>query len=356
VSAPRLAFYITGHGFGHATRAIAVMLAIHRQAPAVHFHIRSAAPAWVFNAYLPAIYTHTPVRTDVGALEKNILDTDIEQTVANARAFYADIEPVIQSEAAFLRQQRIDTVLFDVPPVAAEIARLAGIPSIAIGNFTWDYIYDACPGLEAIADQLRAWQAHATLALQTPMGHDLTAFPRREAIPLIARQSTADRAALRRELELKAENGLVLLLAFRGMDLGALGFACDDPSITLLSFGELPGAPNVRVLDDQWQRRFTDVLSASDLVLSKPGYGIISECYANRRPLLHLPRTRFAETPLLLDWMNHWLPNQQITPADLQAGRLPSLARDLAARHHPWNDQPTNGAEVAATRILSPSQ
>ena len=46
-------------------------------------------------------------------------------------------------------------VVADIPPLALAAARLAGVPAIALGNFTWDWIYRDYPGGEAAADAHR---------------------------------------------------------------------------------------------------------------------------------------------------------------------------------------------------------
>ena len=40
---------------------------------------------------------------------------------------------------------------------------------------------------------------------------------------------------------------------------------------------------------------YQDVVAAADVVISKPGYGIVSECIANNTALVYTSRGRFAE-------------------------------------------------------------
>ena len=70
-------------------------------------------------------------------------------------------------------------------------------------------------------------------------------------------------------------------------------------------------------------------------------------------PILHLPRKNFAETPLLMQWMDEWLSHAPIMIQDIREGRLIALARELAARPYVWKDQPINGAQVAAQRVAA---
>ena len=52
-------------------------------------------------------------------------------------------------------------------------------------------------------------------------------------------------------------------------------------------------------------RLLPDLLAASDVVLSKVGYGIVADCIANRIPLLYTHRGRFVEQ----DLFDHDLPS-----------------------------------------------
>ena len=48
----RILFYISGHGYGHATRSIEVIKNIRQQNPRVEIHIQSDAPQWLFSLNL----------------------------------------------------------------------------------------------------------------------------------------------------------------------------------------------------------------------------------------------------------------------------------------------------------------
>ena len=347
----KIAFYITGHGFGHAMRAVTVMKALRQRDPSLHFFVRTTAPAALLQREIDPPVHITSVQTDTGCVERGILYTDEEKTVERARAFYKRADEVIEKEAAFLREQRIDLVLFDVPPAAAEIAARAGVSSIAIANFTWEHIYAAYSGLEDIVEQISAWYAKTSLALEVPLGHELTVFPRCEPVPIIARKSEANAVSLRQELGLD-ESDLPVLAALKGDELAGRPLQCDDPRVRFFTFAELEG-PRVVRLGEGWQTRFHDVLAACDVVLSKPGYGIVSECIANRRPLLHLPREGFRETGYLLRAMDALLPHAAVALEDVQQGRFGGLIDSLAFSDFDWPDIGTDGASVCAEKILS---
>lgn len=346
----KIAVYITGHGFGHLTRALAVMKALRRRDASIQFFIRTtAARAFIERELEPPLRIDN-VQTDTGGVERNILFSDGVAAIEKAQAFHASVEPLIEREVAFLRSESVDVVLADVPPLASEIAHRAGVPSVSVANFTWDRIYEEYPGSEEIVARLRAWYGKATLGLEVPLGHEATAFPRRERIPLIARKSHAVREEVRRELGL-ADRDVAVLVGLKGAELDGRKLAAAD-QIVYFSFASIRG-DSVRHLGEEWQARFTDVMVAADVVLSKPGYGIAGECIANRRPLVHLPRFGFAETPFLLSGMEGKIPHEPIALEELETASLTDAIQRLAEMDFQYPEVPVNGADVAADRILA---
>ena len=107
----------------------------------------------------------------------------------------------------------------------------------------------------------------------------------------------------------------------------------------------IPGAPDGihQVIEEQLYGsglRYEDLVAACDVVATKPGYGIIAECVANRTAILYTSRGRFVEYDVLVAG------NAARPP--LRLHRAPrSLRRTLA--HRPGRDPDS----AAATRIAA---
>src|SRR5262249_11219177 len=98
--------------------------------------------------------------------------------------------------------------------------------------------------------------------------------------------------------------------------------------------------------------RYEDLVAAADVVVSKPGYGIVSECAANGTALLYTSRENFIEYGVLVDGMPGLLRSKFINADDLRAGRWSGAIRDLLAQPDHLERPRTDGAAVAATTIL----
>ncbi len=305
------------------------------------------APRWLFDlAQVPGL-VHDAFESDIGMTQTDSLTLDVADTARRAAAFYGDFDRRADSEAAFLRSHRAAIVLGDIPPLAHAAAARAGIPSVAIGNFTWDWIYEGyatferdAPGvLQTIRDAYR----HATRALRLPMHggfapmSDVTAD-----IPMIARRSTRSRDETRRVMNVAGDRPCVLA-SFGGY---GLDIAFDEigrhERLTVLS----PGAALPPSLSYQ------DLVAAADLVLSKPGYGIVSECVANDTPLLYTSRGAFVEYDVFVAEMPRVLRCRFMPQEDLRAGRWRTHVDALLAQPAPPGRARIDGARVAAKSVL----
>jgi hypothetical protein len=94
------------------------------------------------------------------------------------------------------------------------------------------------------------------------------------------------------------------------------------------------------------------VLASCDAVVSKPGYGILSDCVANAKPIVYAEREDFIEYPLLERELKRYLRNVHIPAADLYAGQLgPALAASESAPA-PQETLRAGGAEKAADILM----
>ena len=111
------------------------------------------------------------------------LNVDTEASIRRAVEFQRRLPALVTSEAAYLRRTEACATVGDIPPLAIAAAHAAGIPSIAIGNFTWDWIYEGYGTGEALklADEIRQLYQDATAALRLPMSGGFTGLAPRDA-------------------------------------------------------------------------------------------------------------------------------------------------------------------------------
>jgi len=342
-----IAFYISGHGFGHASRSIELIRALLERQPDLRITVKSKAPKWLFDAAgLPRV-EHESFETDIGMTQTDSLTMDLVDTARRAADFYRDFDRRAAREAAALRSRGVELVLGDIPPLAHAAASRAGLPSIAIGNFTWDWIYERYAEVfereaPAVIPQIRDAYRLATRALRLPMHGGFATIATVVDIPMVARRSTRPREETRALLKIPPDRPLVLA------SFGAYGVnvmfedVAHREALTVIA----PPAALAPPL------RYEDLVAAADVVITKPGYGIVSECIANRTPMLYTSRGVFAEYDVFVAEMPRYLRCRFLPQEDLRLGRWRHHIDALLAQGDPPERARIDGADVAANLVL----
>jgi len=342
-----IVFYISGHGFGHASRDTELIRELIARRPDVRVIVRTSVTRRMFaSAEGPSVEIQA-LETDTGMVQVDSLTLDEEATAREAGRFYASFDRRVAIEAEFLRGVRASLVVADIPPLAFAAAAAAAVPSIAIGNFTWDWIYAVYPAFDRAAPEvipaIRRAYATASRALRLPLHGGFEPMAKVTAdIPFIARRSTRDRDDTRRLLGLPRDRPVVLpSFGGDGADL-PIDALRRSGRFTLL--GPYDTAPAGLT--------YQDLVAAADVVVSKPGYGIVSECAANGTALLYTSRGRFAEYDVFVAEMPRILRCRYISQDDLRAGRWADAIDALLSSPAPPDLPVVNGAAVAVNQIL----
>jgi L-arabinokinase len=96
---------------------------------------------------------------------------------------------------------------------------------------------------------------------------------------------------------------------------------------------------------------YQDVVGAVDVVITKPGYGIVSDAIGARTRLVYTERGDFPEYAVLVREMGQYVPAVHVSNDDLRAGRLRAALEEVLARPFPAEPD-LSGALVAARRLL----
>jgi L-arabinokinase len=358
-------FYISGHGFGHASRDVEVINEL--GARGCRVLIRSAVSPSLLARTIRVPYELLPGDCDTGVVQVTSVENDDRATIEAATAFYAEFPARADAEAAALAGRDIGLIVGDISPLAFEVAARLAVPGIALANFTWDWIYETHPGFmpggAPVLSTIRAAYRKATLALRLPFSGGFEVFDHVMPLPLIARRPTGPREDTRRRLGWSSARKIALV-SFGGygmpdLDLARLDCAEDWTVVTTDRVSPNAGAlpSHVACLPEALMSpgglRYEDVVAAVDAVVTKPGFGILAECIATGAPLLYTSRGAFREYPVLVAAMPRVVRSRFLPPADLFAGRWRAGLEALLAQPAPPDTMAVNGAEIAADAILN---
>ncbi len=351
---PVILYYISGHGFGHSTRAIEVGRHLASFARVI---FRTSAPRWLYECYYGPGLEFRPVELDCGVIQHDSLLLDEKKTLETYARILDQAPELIRAEVDFVRECGARLIVADIPPLAFEIASLAGIPSVGMANFSWDWIYGPYvgdyPEYRWLIDRIRRSYEKCGLLLRLPFHGGLTAFPRMEDIPLVVREPGNDsREAICSRLGVDPEHKLVLL-SFGGFDLARLPWdsIAELKGYRFLYFRSPVNVPNVVYLSPG-SFAHIDLVRVCDVVMTKPGYGICAECIRTQTPMIYTDRGEFLEYDYLVEGLKRYgralyMPQQELVAGDWEdyltrALQLPPARKSMR----------TDGAAVAARRLL----
>lgn len=349
-------YYISGHGLGHASRSCQIINCLRRRSPHIRVEVVSDAHPWFFRSFLDPSVPVTALRVDIGVLQQDSLVMDEGLTLAAYRRLRAECVPLIEEQAQSLRRSGIDLVAADIPAMAFAAAHRAGVPSVGISNFTWDWIYEPIveryPGHGDVLESLRQDYRLAERLLALPFSADFPSIDRIEPLPLVARKAKLPPEEVRRQLDIPASARLALI-SFGGFGLGTFDFSAlsglrDWVFITETGLG--PEIPNTRVLAPG-TLDYPSLVGAAHVVITKPGYGIVSECIAAQTAVLYTSRGDFREQALLVEGLKRHTRCLEIDNESLRAGRWGEHLEALMALVPPGQSLATNGDEIAADRL-----
>ncbi|GJM90184.1 hypothetical protein PR202_ga06441 [Eleusine coracana subsp. coracana] len=286
------AYYITGHGFGHATRALEVVR--HLVAAGHDVHVVTAAPEFVFTTEIASPCLHIrKVLLDCGAVQADALTVD---RLASLEKYHQTAvvprESILRTEVEWLNSIKADLVVSDVVPVACRAAADAGIRSVCVTNFSWDFIYAEYVVAAGHHHRSIVWQiaedySHCEFLLRLPGYCPMPAFRDVIDVPLVVRRLHKSRFEVRKELGI-ADDVKVVIFNFGGQPAGwelkkewlPDGWLCLVCGAS--NTQELP--PNfIKLAKDAYT---PDLMAASDCMLGKIGYGTVSEALAYKLPFV----------------------------------------------------------------------
>jgi hypothetical protein len=357
---PRIAFYVTAHGFGHGVRSCDIVRALSAYAPEHPVVVISDLPEDFLASRLGAgaggLTTFRRAACDVGMAQVDSIRVDLDETLRQVRHLFDRADEVVRREAEFLNSGGFGLVVSDIPSLPIEAAKAAGLPCAAVGNFAWDWIYEEFAARDGrwspIVERIRRGYACADLLLRLPFAEEMTAFPRRVDIPLVAEPGIDRRGELAEHARCEPGSTWVLLsFASLDWDAEALQRVRQMAGYEFLTVRPLAWeGRNIHPLDRR-DFRFSDVLASVDVVVTKPGFGVLSDCAVNDKPIVYSDRSDFREYAVLERAVRGGFRCAHLPSELLYCGELTEAIEAARRAPAPAVRPPMGGGPVAA-RLL----
>jgi L-arabinokinase len=353
-----IVYYVSSHGYGHGVRSCDIIRALHEIRPDLPICIVTCLPdSFLINRLGPGPRVFRSAAFDLGMVQKDSIRVDVPATLREIEVIYGRRDVLVDEEAAFLRAHRVRAVVADIPAMPLEAAARVGCHRIAVGNFGWNWIYSAFVRedrrWEPIVQAIEQGYRQAEILLRLPFSEGMSIFPNVEDIGVVASPGRNRRSEIAALTSAKEDLPWVLI-SFTSLEW-------NDEALDRVQ--RCKGYEFFTVLPLSWRRNnihpidreripFADVLSSVDAVVSKPGFGVISDCVVNGKPLIYADREDFLEYEVLLDAIRKYLRHVHIPAQHLYHGDLDEALKGLSRTAQPPQVPRFGGAAMAARRIL----
>ncbi len=300
-----------------------VLEALQQKIPDLHPHLFTTVPESLFAETLRR-FSYSPLACDIGLIQKNGLHADLPATITRLNEFLPFDQSLVNSLAEEI--QGCSLVLCDIAPLGIAVAKKAGIPSVLIENFTWDWIYQAYlpnyPDIQPAIDYLHSQYQQTDIHIRAEPACGINRG-QLHCSPIFRRTRT-QRAKIRQAFQ--CQNKKLVLISMGGMDL-EIPFIHKLPtvpdSIFLLAGQEknLHPADNVFLLSRNSGFYHPDIINAADLVICKSGYSTVAECFQAGVPLVTVGRTTFPESAILEQFCTSQLEGKILSQEDFLSGK-----------------------------------
>ena len=320
---PIIYIAITNHGFGHATRTASIANTIQKLCPEVLLIIVTTAPRWLLESYIEGDFILRQRAFDLGVIQADSLTMDKPATLEKLREIKKNYKSLIASEVNFIRQNRVNIILADIPFLAVGFAEATDIPCWMISNFGWDFIYRDWGGeFTEIADWISDWYGKSNRLFRLPFHEPMSAFTNIIDVGLTGGSPHFSPDELRSNWQINTTLEKTILLTFGGLGLQEIPYAniSKFPDLQFITFDFLaPDLPNlIKVTNRQY--RPVDFMPICGRIISKPGYGTFSEATLLEVPVVTIPRDDFAEAAFMLAGLADYNHHQILTAPEFFQG------------------------------------
>lgn len=355
----RVGAFITSHGFGHGTRACAVLNEVIRLT-GCELQVFSTLPNWFYsqNIFSQELKIHQ-VKTDIGLVQKSPFVHDLAKTIHELKNFldfdckdYNIIRKIVQGGS-------FDLIISDISPLGIKLADELNIPSVLIENFTWDWIYAkyclSHPPFNEIIRKLQHIYETANLHIQAiPYSGEKSSTIK---VPPISRSIHHDPHEIRNRLNI-CKSSKIVLLTTGGITksltlINKLTNYTDCTFIISNNQDKISRDQNIISMPLNSNYHYPDLVNASNLVVGKVGYGTLAECWSTHTPLLGCYRKDFRESKPLKIFADKNLSHKEISIDDFEKMNWMENAREIMLQEIKINYcSKTSGSIKAAQAIV----
>lgn len=348
----KILYYLTAHGYGHAVRTSTISNELSEN---IRLIFRTAIPKNFFHEEVRRPFEYLPGQFDCGCIQRDSVTVDKKETLLSYMTLAEKNSVRLEEEVKFCREQGVDGIVSDITPFAFEVARRAGVPSVAVANFTWFDIYEPYgreyPSFAPVLEKIRRQYQMAGLLLELSPSTGMAYFGDRVKIPPVAKPGRKRSGEIKTHLGLEKDRRIALIYVGElGMENIRWGDLVKFRGWDFVGIYPLPGASANYHRMDKKSFPYEDLVASAEVMVTKIGYGVVSQGLVNGTPLIYLPRGDFAEFPVLEKAVQEWGHGYRLSKEDYHGLKWEGVLDEVSKKERP-NPVASEGGRICAREI-----
>ncbi|OOC59299.1 hypothetical protein [Paenibacillus ihbetae] len=293
-----IGYYISDYGYGHAARSIAIIRALLLRGPyrivicsgkTLGFLKESLqGMGWPGNLYF------RECSSDLGyILKPHSVEPDSDVFQQEYADYISSMSMEIQREADVISTEKMDLVISDVSPIPIASAELARVRSVIISNFTWYTAYRQLIDANNLAPLSAAYSKtdfYIYLA-----GSEEPRWEKRIGIKagFFCRTPNMEEVGRLRNVLNPDQKKLIVYfplgMSIQAGSLDSFRMWQNDSCLFVVSANMTTSHRNAHKIPENYTES-QNYVAASDVIITKPGWGTVSEGIIFNKPLILLNR------------------------------------------------------------------
>lgn len=345
-------FYLSDHGFGHASRNIPIIKSLLSSNESLNVIVKTGFFQGKFiesNFLGESRLSVIKESMDVGLVLKPMsFEIDAPRLESRVWEYVQSWDERITKEIEFLSSLQPDLIVSDIVPWVFHAANKLQIKSVLMTNFTWVEIYKEYLSLPLV----KAYQDSYALADEVLI-YDLSGvhmkeqFIKYDEVSLCARRFDLLAVA---EIQSQYNQPLVFVSVGRSVDLMEEMDVSNEPYHFIVTEGIQLVGENVTYLPKETPNT-QDYILASEFVITKAGFGTLAEALLAKKKIAVIERNSIAEDRATVEWL---VSRHLAWPVQYNGGlTLSSILRTLEKWTPKYEDvQLSNDADKISRRLL----
>ena len=306
----RLLVAISSHGFGHFSMTVPIINQLIEQ-DNYEIILRTTIPEYLIQSRIPTPLNIIRETSDFGMLMNTSLDVDLTASKNAYEKLHKNLDQTIFEEKQKLQSIAPDLILSNIPYVTLAAASELKIPCLAFCSLNWahiisDYFKSDTTFAEEIIPQMVDLYNKADKFVVPAPSMEMPGLNNLVSVGPVCSIGTDRKVEILNTLNLPKSSRLVLVSA------GGVATPIEidrwpkvKDVIWVCAWSHSSGRSDIISLDDL-AMPFPDLTASVDCIVTKPGYGTVSESACLGKPAIFVKRGDWAEEPNLVSW---WMEN-----------------------------------------------